>query len=279
MTPELIVLDVDGTSVGRDQIVPADLVDVLRELASQGIWITLATGRNLTETVPVWRQLDLGDRAAPLITNGGAIVSEAATQRTLYQKSIAPAMAREFSEALSARGLSTAANVDRWRSDFDILAVPSDNYVRTKSCWFDRMDKLVIREMAELDTSSPNSPDVLRINAVLPEQDGDAITQELAQEFAGRLDIHAINAPNYGVFFLEAFAPGSNKWAAVQYIAQGLRLGPAAICTAGDDINDLPMIVGAGMGLAMPTAPDSVKTAANATVETTLADALRPWVA
>ena len=158
------------------------------------------------------------------------------------------------------------------------MAVPSDNYGYTKSRWFDQMDKLIIREVSELPASGPDSPDVLRINAILPEQDSAAITQELTQEFEGRLDIHSIDAPNYGVHFMEAFAPGSNKWAAVQYIAQGLRLGPAAICTAGDDINDLPMIVGAGMGLAMPTAPESVKTAANATVETSLADALRPWV-
>ena len=221
----LLALDVDGTVSELDNLVRPEVVDALEALAGRGVCVCLATGRNYTETMPIWRQLRLGANPGPLITNGGAIVSEAGTRRTLYQKPLQHAVVTELADALHQRGRTVVANIDRWRWQQDILALPGDDFAFTKSRWFDRMPDLRIRTV-EAFGDGIHEPDVLRINAVLTREEGEAVVAELEELFAGRLTLHAILAPNYGVYFLEAFDPGASKWSALNYIAQGLALGP-----------------------------------------------------
>jgi hydroxymethylpyrimidine pyrophosphatase-like HAD family hydrolase len=141
--------------------------------------------------------------------------------------------------------------------------------------WFDRMDALRIKVVQAPPTASLDQPDVLRINAVLDAEDVQQIIPPLQEQFQDRLTLHGIVAPNYGVYFLEAFAVGVDKWSAVKYIAQGLGIGPGKVAAIGDDINDLPMIVGAGLGIAMPDASQSVRQQADRIAQAGLAEVLR----
>ena len=74
---------------------------------------------------------------------------------------------------------------------------------------------------------------------------------------------------------LEAFANETSKWEALKYIAQGHRIGTGAIAAVGDDVNDLPMIRGAALGVAVSNAKDEVKAAADIVAENGLADLIR----
>jgi hydroxymethylpyrimidine pyrophosphatase-like HAD family hydrolase len=56
---------------------------------------------------------------------------------------------------------------------------------------------------------------------------------------------------------------GVSKWSGVQHLAQDWGIGPDEICAVGDDVNDIPMIRGAGLGVAMGNALDEVKAAAD----------------
>ena len=43
------------------------------------------------------------------------------------------------------------------------------------------------------------------------------------------------------------------------------------VVAAGDDVNDIPLLQGAGLGVAMPQAPDDVKAAADVVADNGLA--------
>ena len=272
--PALIVLDVDGTLVSIDQRVDPEVVRAIAELRSAGVVVCLASGRNLTEMLDVWRQLELAGPFEPIVSNGGALICEPDTQRPLYQQPIEAGLAGEFIDALRSAGRTAALNVDRWRWGADILAVPGPEYDRVRQCWFDRLDALVVRPIERLDSDGLDTPDILRINAVLDQAEAEDFIAPLRQQFADRLTIHAILAPNYGVYFLEAFAIGTDKFSAVRYITQSRRIPASRVVAIGDDINDIPMLTGAGLGLAMPDAPESVRLAAGGVVEPDLAGCL-----
>jgi hydroxymethylpyrimidine pyrophosphatase-like HAD family hydrolase len=51
-------------------------------------------------------------------------------------------------------------------------------------------------------------------------------------------------------------------------VATRLGIEPEAICAVGDDVNDLPMIRGAGLGIAMGNATADVRAAADVVVDT-----------
>ena len=64
--------------------------------------------------------------------------------------------------------------------------------------------------------------------------------------------------------FMCEFAPaGVTKWSAIRRLAADWGIADAAICAVGDDVNDIPMIRAAGLGVAMGNALPEVKAAAD----------------
>jgi hypothetical protein len=122
--------------------------------------------------------------------------------------------------------------------------------------WFSQMDVRVrcVRRLAEV----AELPAVLRISAVVEPDAGRALAAALAEQFAGTLNAHCILAPNYGVTVVEAFALGADKLTAVRYVAQAMPVSTARGAAVGDDVNDLALLRGVGLGVAMPSAPPAV---------------------
>ena len=66
----------------------------------------------------------------------------------------------------------------------------------------------------------------------------------------------------FGVDVLEVFDPAVNKWQGLLHVANAHGIDPADIIAIGDDVNDLPMIRNAGLGVAMGNARLEVQQAA-----------------
>ena len=56
---------------------------------------------------------------------------------------------------------------------------------------------------------------------------------------------------------------GITKWSGIQHVAREWDIPAEEICAVGDDVNDLPMIEAAGLGIAMGNALPEVKAAAD----------------
>jgi hypothetical protein len=266
----LLAIDVDGTLVPPDQKVPAETVDALADAQAAGVRIVLATGRSHAETMPVWRQLRLRPPVEPMVTIGGALVAEPVTGRTLYRKPIPRDLAQEYADALCEAGHSAAAILDVWQCGVDYVLVESADAGQVQRMWFDKMD-VKVRRVERLDEAG-DLPAPLRINAVVGAEGAEALGSRMRRRFDGRLNVHCILAPNYGVHVVEAFAPGASKWTALRYVAQAYRIGPGRIVAVGDDVNDLPMLTSVGLGVAMQGSPPAVKAGARHVVESSLAD-------
>ena len=79
---------------------------------------------------------------------------------------------------------------------------------------------------------------------------------------AHKLHTHVLHPPHYMGFFIEISPAGVTKWSAVERLARGWGIEDAEICAVGDDVNDIPMIRAAGLGVAMGNALPAVKAAA-----------------
>lgn len=276
MRCELLALDVDGVLVGPDNRVAAELADAVA--AASGVFrVVLATGRSYRETIDVWRALNLPEPYEPLVLVGGALIVEPDTGRALRESAIKRDVACEFADALNRRGHSAAVIVDAWRNDVEYYLAESDDAKDVLDRWFSQMD-VPLERVARL-SQVPDLPRPLRINACAEPDEAAELAEELAGEFDGRLNIHAILAPNYGVTIVEAFAAGVSKWQGLRYVAQRYGIGPGAMVAVGDDINDVEMVRGAGLGVAMPDASDSLKAVADTTAEPDLASFLKRLLA
>ncbi len=264
---QLLALDVDGTLADANSRVTGEVVAAVNRAAAAGLRIVLATGRSHVETIDVWRQLELPEPHEPMVLIGGAIVSEPAAGRTLWHKPVGPDLAAEYAAALLDEGYSAAVILDVWRTGLDYLLVDGADIERVWERWFGKMDVVIRRVGAPAELGEHAA---LRINAVVDPEEAPVLEAKLIERFGDRLNIHAIYAPNYDVTVVEAFARGASKWTALRYIAQGYRIGPGRIVAVGDDVNDLPMIRNAGLGVAMPGATPAVRSAADALAEPSL---------
>jgi Cof subfamily protein (haloacid dehalogenase superfamily) len=273
----LLAVDIDGTLVGPDQAVAGDVVEALAAARAEGLRVCLATGRSHAESVGIWRQLRLQPPFEPIILVGGAVVAEPDTGRTLYQRTIPWPVACELADALGERGHVAMVLLDAWRWGVDYLVTEAGDHDAAGRDWFSKMDVRVRRVGRLADVADP--PEVLRISAVPQPARARPLAEQLQGQFDGRLNVQAILAPNYHVTIVEAHAAGATKMTALRYIAQGLRMPARRLAAVGDDINDLPMIRGAGLGAAMPHAPQGLLDAADHVARGGLAPFVRELLA
>ena len=85
----------------------------------------------------------------------------------------------------------------------------------------------------------------------------------LALRFPDMLSVHTIRSPRYHDWLCEIAPAGVDKWSSVLQLAGSWKVSAEEICAAGDDRNDLPMIIGAGLGVAMGNARQEVQDAAD----------------
>lgn len=261
MRYELLAIDVDGTLIGADQLVTADVKAAVAAAGRAGLRVCLATGRSLAETLPVWRQLPLSPPYQPLVVVGGAMVCEPDLGRTLFQRTVPRQAAFDFADELARENLPAFAFVDAWRHGVDYYCAEHGQAELAQREWFSKM-RVKVRRVSRL-RDDPLAPEPARISTVADPGRACLLADRLAEQFRGVLHVHAIVAPNYGVTVVEAFSVQADKFKAVTYVAQSHVIPPARMAAVGDDINDLSMIRGAGLGVTFPHAPPAVREAAD----------------
>jgi len=262
---KLLAIDIDGTLLREDQTVPTETRQAIQQAEQAGLAVCLATGRSYMESVDAWRQLRLNRPFQPMVLVGGALVSEPDTGRTLYQKTLEKEDAFAFADALAEEGYSAMALVDVWRWGVDYYFSEGRDYKDAARRWFEQME-VKVRRVPRL-ADAMDMPRPLRVSAVADPKKAPALAERLKERFDGRMNIHPIFAPNYGLTIVEAFSAGADKFSAVRYVAQALQAGPGQIAAVGDDVNDLAMIRQAGLGAAMAKAPQHVGEAADHVVQ------------
>jgi hypothetical protein len=102
----------------------------------------------------------------------------------------------------------------------------------------------------------------IRLGIVAPPAEVARVHEELERKFGERIFFHRIFVQSANVEVLEIFDPAVNKWEGILHVARLHGLQPEQIIAIGDDVNDLPMLTKAGLGVAMGNARDEIKSAA-----------------
>ena len=86
------------------------------------------------------------------------------------------------------------------------------------------------------------------------------------RRFPGQLSLHTIRSPRYAEWLCEIAPAGVTKWTGVTAVAAGWGIAAGDICAVGDDVNDLPMVRAAGLGIAMGNARPELQAVADRVV-------------
>ena len=252
----LLAIDVDGTLVNSDdELMPATR-DALRRAGRAGIRIVLATGRRYSHTLHLVEPLGI---RVPLVTTGGALVKDPTDHRTLYKADFDRDLLRAALGVAEAGGHDVLLNADTYCEGFD---------------YFQAREEARSPLMAEYLVMNPRRgrlwpgmvadppPGVFAGFAMGTHDAMLDLERRLYDRLGTQLVTHVLRSPRYRGYMCELAPAGVTKWSAIRRLAAAWDIPDEAVCAVGDDVNDIPMIRAAGLGVAMGNALASVKAAA-----------------
>lgn len=252
----MLALDIDGTLVNSRDEIPLANIHALRRAAEAGIRVVLATGRRYSRTVPLVEPLGID---TPLITASGALVKNARDHQTVFRAKFPPGLLRQVILLIAERGGHPFLCGDTFAQGFDFYQPATTNLNPETEEYL----QLNPGEGRIIDDFYDSPPDAFAAFALGTQRQMLDLEAALNDAFPNRLALHVLRSPRYRGYFCEIAPAGITKWSAVQHVARLYQLSDEQICAVGDDVNDLPMIRGAGLGVAMGNAVEAVKQAAD----------------
>jgi Cof subfamily protein (haloacid dehalogenase superfamily) len=255
----LLALDVDGTLLDRSGHLRPATARAVASAAGAGLRPVLCTGRRYRRALPIARELGLD---APLVCNSGALVKESGDHRTLWRADLDPELVADLLALYRDRGEVVVSFTDRapGHADFVVAEDPTgrplaDDYLSQN------------RQHADVAPGWLYEPAAHGPHyhvCVIGEREAMLDAQRaVVARFAGRVTTFVQRSPRYLGTMCEVLTAEASKWSALLHLAGLWGIDRGEIVAVGDDMNDVPMIAGAGLGVAMGHAPDAVKAVAD----------------
>ncbi|HEX3727299.1 MAG TPA: Cof-type HAD-IIB family hydrolase [Pirellulales bacterium] len=253
----LLAIDIDGTLVNsQHELTEATRAAVLRAQQA-GIHVVLATGRRYSRVLPLVEPLELN---LPLVTASGALIKRAADHRTLYQAQFGPRTLERCLEIIDRRGYEAVVYADTFEQGFDYYCA---TLAARRSEMVEFLERNAGSERLYPRLIADPPAGIFSGFAMGTRQEMLQLQAELTERLPGELYVHVLRSPRYTGFMCEIAPFGASKWTGVLQLATSWGIRAEEICAAGDDVNDIPMIEAAGLGVAMGNALDEVKRAAD----------------
>lgn len=249
----LLAIDLDGTLLDARGRLPEVNRAALHRAHEAGLRLVLCTGRSLTETRGVLDQIGLDLDAS--VTAGGAIVTDLATGRTIERTAFAPELALEATAWLRQRGHTVLWLLDADEAGFDGYVVAGRQRHPAIDQW---LAKSPVR-MRPADDAPAATPAPVRVTIIDEIGTLEALGAEFGRAFAGRANYNVICVRSYGFTVIEAFAHPVDKWLGIAHLCRRWGIDPRQTAAIGDDVNDIPMLRRAGLGVAVANAGEDVR--------------------
>jgi hypothetical protein len=248
--PALIATDVDGTLLDEDErVTPRTKAAVLAAVAA-GTRFVLATGRPPRWISPVVDALGFAPMA---VCANGAVLYDAATDRILSAKTLSAEVLAELAEVATRVIPGAGLAVERvGRSAHDAATPQFLSSPGYEHAWLNP------------DNTEVSLEDVLSAPAVkLLIRKAGARSADMAAALAPHVGIEGDLTYSTNNGLIEVVPLGVSKATGVDEVARPLGIAAEDVVAFGDMPNDIPMLLWAGLGVAMGNAHDEAKAAAD----------------
>jgi hydroxymethylpyrimidine pyrophosphatase-like HAD family hydrolase len=190
---------------------------------------------------------------------GGAMVVDLESRHPVLQQFLQPELAAEIWDELRGLGHSVMALHNRDLEGVDYLVSDPETLPGPAHAWMKHTGSTF---RAARGVVGPGRSGTLRISILGTTVSVESAREALESRFGGQFQSYVIHVAMHGMEVLEIFAPGVDKWSGIRHVAHRLGVNPAEVVAVGDDVNDLPMVRSAGLGVAMGNANPALKQAA-----------------
>lgn len=232
---KLVAFDIDDTlTKSSDKVSPGNL-EAIRRARNAGVFVTLATGRGLLGSTPIWKALDI---AGPVINYGGSVVNDTLTGQALHASSLEP------EDVMELFALSHDLDVHAQLYQGDTVVYERENEYTLLYRRFLALPFMIMPDLMERRWE--NVPKVLFITG---KEHAEELIPLLQNRYAGRFKVSGSKDG-----FIEFNDPRAHKGSALEWVAQHMGVSRDEVAAMGDNLLDVEMIRWAGTGCAVADA-------------------------
>lgn len=243
MSYEMLVLDLDGTLTNSDKKITPPTKAALMHIQEMGKKVVLASGRPTKGVMPLAKELELEKYGSYILSfNGGRIINCRGYQE-IYNKLLPSAMIQPIYEIVK----ESNANVITYTDTKIISAFKPNQYTELES----NINQMEIKEVDDF-LKYVDFP----INKLLITVDPKELL-EMEKYIKSRFH-KLINVYQSADYFLEIMPANIDKAYSLQKLLNSMGLTSNEMICCGDGHNDITMIEGAGLGVAMANAQPAV---------------------
>jgi 5-amino-6-(5-phospho-D-ribitylamino)uracil phosphatase len=242
-TPGLVALDVDGTVVDRNGVLPEAVGTAIKSVVAAGVPVVLSTGRSWHSTKALVEQLGLPP--GPTVCSNGAVIVTYPPEKIVKAVTFDP---REVIDRVEDFAPGTLIAVEEIGRGYRLNNHFPDD---------DLTGEMIIQDVAQLG-AQPVTRVILR-DPTRSSEDFIGLAQHLG--------LHGVTYFVGWSAWLDIAPEGVNKATALAEVASDLEVPPDRVLAFGDGRNDIEMLRWAGRGVAIGDAPPEVQQAADAVTD------------
>lgn len=248
MKYKLIAMDLDGTLNNDQKIITEKTKAALMAAQKAGIRLALASARPSPGLFKERDILNMQDYQGILMSYNGGRIVDAGSGKVLFETSMDMEQTKQVLRQLEKLPVTPILD-----DGAQFYVTDRNGYKVDYECRNNNMVCTEVENLADFLCFAP----IKILMSVQPEE-----LQEVQRTIAAMLP-ESLTVVQTAAFYLEVIPKVINKGQGIRDICKVLEITPEEVISFGDAANDIPMLLAAGVGVAMGNASEAVKQAAD----------------
>ena len=256
---KLVVIDLDGTMLNSYGVVTNETKEVIKKVEKQGVEVVIASGRPIDSIKEIAKEIESKNY---FIAGNGAIIYDIKNDEIIYEKTLSKEKVLEIIKICEDNSISyniyTENEILATSLKYNVLYYHKENLKKEES------KKTKINLVKNMYEYIQNKEDVKFLKITICDE-SKAVFNSIIRKIKEIKDIEVLEISHMSrktikqgteefeisYYYTEISAGDVDKWNAIEFLMEKLKIKREEIMTIGDNLNDRKMIENAGLGVAM----------------------------
>ena len=256
---KLVVIDLDGTMLNSYGVVTNETKIAIKKIEEHGIEVVIASGRPIDSIKEIAKEIESQNY---FIAGNGAIIYDIKNDEIIYEKTLSKEKVLEIIKICEDNSISyniyTENEILATSLKYNVLYYHKENLKKEES------KKTKINLVKNMYEYIQNKEDVKFLKITICDE-SKAVFNSIIRKIKEIKEIEVLEISHMSrktikqgteefeisYYYTEISAGDVDKWNAIEFLMEKLKIKREEIMTIGDNLNDRKMIENAGLGVAM----------------------------